>query len=267
MAVTICHASIDERGKANSGKSGDQTGKEVCTRSWYSKPWDVVLRYKDSKIAKKAAEIAKKLADSNLIGYDQYQRNTLYQALKKNNWDVDKYIKSGVKTETDCSAFMYAVYCCLIPAMRSDSNAPVTSTMKNFYIKHGFKAYSEQEYLSSDANLKVGDVLVKASAHTAMAITDGSNNAPAKKPASTTPTAKVESAQKKDAKYAGTYEVTASSLNMRAGAGTDKAVITSIPKGKTVNCYGYYTPVAGNPWLFVEYNGYTGYCSIKYLSK
>ena len=110
MSVTICHASIDERGKANSGAAGDQTGREVCTRAWYSKPWDTMLRYKDASIAKKAAEIAKKLAKSNLVGYDQYQRNTLYQALKKNNWDVDKYIKSGVKTETDCSAFMYACY-------------------------------------------------------------------------------------------------------------------------------------------------------------
>lgn len=266
MAVTICHASIDERGRANSGKAGDQTKKEVCTRTWYSKPWDVVLRYKDAKIAKKAAEIAKKLADSNLVGYDQYQRNTLYQALEKNNWDVDKYIKSGVKTETDCSAFMYAVYCCLIPAMRSDSNAPVTSTMKNFYIKHGFKAYSEQEYLSSDANLKVGDVLVKASAHTVMAITDGSNVAPVKKPTSN-PTAKVEPAKKKDSKYVGTYKVTASSLNLRAGAGTNKTVIVSIPKGKTVNCYGYYTSVDGTPWLLVEYGKYTGFCSSKYLDK
>lgn len=29
MAVIIGHASIDERGKANSGQAGDQTGGEV----------------------------------------------------------------------------------------------------------------------------------------------------------------------------------------------------------------------------------------------
>ena len=29
MSVTIGHASIDERGKANSGAAGDQTKKEV----------------------------------------------------------------------------------------------------------------------------------------------------------------------------------------------------------------------------------------------
>ena len=44
MAVTICHASIDEHGSAKNGAAGDQTKKEVCTRSWYSKPWGIMLR-------------------------------------------------------------------------------------------------------------------------------------------------------------------------------------------------------------------------------
>lgn len=43
----IVHASINERGVATGGKTGDQTGKEICTRSYYvySKGWDRVLRY------------------------------------------------------------------------------------------------------------------------------------------------------------------------------------------------------------------------------
>lgn len=178
MSVTICHASISENGNAGwDGKSkvGDQTGKEVCTRLWYDKSWDIVLRYKDTALAKKAAEIAKKLANSNLVGYDQSQRNTLYQALKKNNWNVDAYIKSGVKTETDCSAFMYAVWCCLIPSMRSDSNAPTTSTMRGTFSKYGFTVYKETKYTRSEQNLLTGDVLVKESTHTVMAITNGVN--------------------------------------------------------------------------------------------
>lgn len=266
MSVTICHASIDERGKAKSGAAGDQTGREVCTRAWYSKPWDTMLRYKDASIAKKAAEIAKKLAKSNLVGYDQYQRNTLYQALKKNNWDVDKYIKSGVKTETDCSAFMYACYCCLIPEMRSNSNAPVTSNMVRIYKKHGFTAYTDKKYTASEDNLQIGDVLVKSSAHTVMAITTAKSEE--KKPATPVkPATKIDKAKSKDAKYAGVYKVTASSLNMRAGAGTNKTVLVSIPKGKTVKCFGEFTTVEGTPWLLVEFNGQTGFCSSKYLKK
>lgn len=43
----IVHASINEAGKATGGKTGDQTGREICTRSYYvySKGWDRVLRY------------------------------------------------------------------------------------------------------------------------------------------------------------------------------------------------------------------------------
>ena len=41
----IVHASINEKGTATGGKSGDQTEREICTRSYYNHPWDSVLRY------------------------------------------------------------------------------------------------------------------------------------------------------------------------------------------------------------------------------
>lgn len=43
----IVHASINENGKAAGGRTGDQTGREICVRSYYkySKGWDKVLRY------------------------------------------------------------------------------------------------------------------------------------------------------------------------------------------------------------------------------
>lgn len=217
MSVTICHASIDEHGTAHGGAAGDQTGKEVKCSSWYSKPWDVMLRYPDASIAKKAAEIAKKLADSELVGYDQYQRNTLYQALKKHNWNVDAYIKSGEKTETDCSAFMYACYCCLIPAMRADGNAPTTSTMSDLFTKHGFTAFTDSKYKSQDAYLQVGDVLVKKSAHTVMAITAGSK---AGATTTTGTTTKVVTSSTAPTYTVGKLYTTQVDLNVRTGAGT-----------------------------------------------
>lgn len=43
----IVHASINEAGRAIGGKTGDQTGREICVRSYYrySGGWDRVLRY------------------------------------------------------------------------------------------------------------------------------------------------------------------------------------------------------------------------------
>ena len=35
----IVHASINEKGTTTGGKSGDQTGREICIRSYYNKPW------------------------------------------------------------------------------------------------------------------------------------------------------------------------------------------------------------------------------------
>ena len=65
--------------------------------------------------------------------------------------------------------------------------------------------------------------------------------------------------------------MTASALNVRTGAGTNKAILATIPKGTAVKCYGYFTLNSGTKWLYVQltYNGvqYTGFCSQKYLAK
>lgn len=44
----IVHASINERGTIKGGAVGDQTGGEICTRSYYNYPWGVILRYKEN---------------------------------------------------------------------------------------------------------------------------------------------------------------------------------------------------------------------------
>lgn len=80
---------------------------------------------------------------------------------------------------------------------------------------------------------------------------------------------KVEYAEKFNKSYAGTYKVTAKDgLNMRAGAGTKHKIITSLAKGKKVQCYGYYTKQSdGTIWLLVQVGKYTGFVSKKYLTK
>lgn len=43
----IVQASINEFGETTGGQSGDQTGREIYTRSYYNYPWDKILRYAD----------------------------------------------------------------------------------------------------------------------------------------------------------------------------------------------------------------------------
>lgn len=164
----IVHSSIDENHHARGGKAGDQTGREVCTRSWYSKPWGMVLRCKDAAVAKKARDIAIKLANSNLVGYDQNERNSLYKQLERNGWDVDKYIRSGVKTECDCSSFVYACYCCVLAELRGLANAPTTVTSRSFYTAHGFDVMLSSTYTASASKLREGDLLNKSGSHIVM---------------------------------------------------------------------------------------------------
>lgn len=168
--MKIVHSSISENGTIY-GQAGDQTGKEVCIRDWWDKGWNKMIRCKSSLDGTKAVQIAKKLAESNLVGYDQGQRNSLYKALKKNGFDVDKYIASGEKTECDCSSFVYAVYCCLYRSLRSDSNAPTTSSWVNFAKNHSdiFTVFTQSKFLRTDANLRAGDLVDKTGSHIIMA--------------------------------------------------------------------------------------------------
>jgi len=64
--------------------------------------------------------------------------------------------------------------------------------------------------------------------------------------------------------YAGDYTVTTSSasLNMRSGHGSSYGIVTTIPKGAKV-----YVSKGDGTWAHVEYNGYSGYCSMEYLTK
>ena len=41
----LVQASINEKGTANGGQTGDQTGREIGIVNWYSFPWNCALRY------------------------------------------------------------------------------------------------------------------------------------------------------------------------------------------------------------------------------
>ena len=55
----LVQASINEHGTTTGGQTGDQTGREICTRGYYNYPWDCVLRYtEEEQETERAAEYA-----------------------------------------------------------------------------------------------------------------------------------------------------------------------------------------------------------------
>ena len=82
---------------------------------------------------------------------------------------------------------------------------------------------------------------------------------------------KIAPAKNFEKNLAGDY-LTTSNLNMRIGAGTGNQIITVLPKGCSVSCYGYYNYYMDTKWLCVSYvdktnKKYTGCVSSKYLKQ
>lgn len=100
---------------------------------------------------------------------------------------------------------------------------------------------------------------------------DNESVATTKKPAITPQktSSKIDAAQKKDTTLAGVYKVTASTLHIRTGAGTNKTSLGTLKNGTTVNNYGFYSVAPNNvKWLYVKTDdGVVGFCSSRYLKK
>lgn len=170
MAVKVGSARIDENGNAYGGKAGNQNGKEVSTQSWYlhSKGWRV-FRCTNATKAKRIAQAMKAACANKYIGYDQYQRLTLYNAAKAQGFDISK-----VKTncETDCSALVRV--CCAYAGI--DLPNFNTASQANALLASGaFQELTHAKYTKQSSYLKAGDILVtRTKGHTVVVLTSGS---------------------------------------------------------------------------------------------
>lgn len=170
MSILIGHASISETGGIN-GAKGDSTGKEVCTREWYSKPWDFIAIHPDASVREKIAATCEAGCANNNIGYGQGDRNTLYTQAKAVAYDLNKIT---TKCNCDCSSFMNV--CCVAAGVGSyGSNGWVTSNMKTNLQKAGFVIITESAYLTSSSYCVRGAIYVKSSSHTVCGLSNGSN--------------------------------------------------------------------------------------------
>jgi hypothetical protein len=173
MTVRIGHASIDERGNASGGVAGDQTGKELCIRSWYSKGWLVLLRAKDPAVRKRIAESCIAACNNENLGYDQGGRNTGLQAAKNVDWDFSKIT---AKAEFDCSSLVSACVQAAGVSVWDGGNAPTTRTLESVLTTTGsFEALRAAKYLSGTDYLLEGDILLKPGFHVVIVLDNGAN--------------------------------------------------------------------------------------------
>ena len=172
MAVKIGSARIDENGKAHGGKAGDQTGREVSTQNWYlsSKGWRV-FRAKNPSVAEKIAQCMERACKNSKIGYDQYQRHTLYKAAEPLAFDVSKVTKA---CETDCSALVRV--CIAYAGITGLPEGFRTGNMPSNLNKTGaFTELTGGKYQEQSTYLGRGDILVtKTSGHTVVVLSNGS---------------------------------------------------------------------------------------------
>ena len=169
--VRVGSARIDERGKAYGGRAGDQTGRELSTQKWYlhKKGWRVFRAVKREQALKIAADMEAACKNSH-IGYDQWQRNTLYKAAEPMGFDCGK-----VRTdcETDCSALV-RVCCAYAGIMGLPSDFRTGNMPKNLLATGMFVELRGAKYTDQSAYLGKGDILVtKTHGHTVVVLDDG----------------------------------------------------------------------------------------------
>ena len=169
MSVKIGHASSDERGKYSGGQAGDQTRSEVTIRDWYNRPWNKVVRPKNPQVAAAMVRAMLEACNNDNIGYDQYQRTTLYTQAKKTGWRLDQI---SVPCETDCSALI--AVCVNAAGIPVSKDIYTGNMVKALEATGQFDVLTAGKYLTSDTHLMAGDVLVYEGHHTAMALQYGS---------------------------------------------------------------------------------------------
>lgn len=226
---------------------------------------------------------------------------------KANEWGADIYLDmhhnaagkvfsgGGVvafskKKDATGKEYRDAIYAAVISAGKLKGNRATPLVEKNYETMVCSKASAvliEYGFMDSkvDAPIILTDAYAKKVAYATMeaiAKVKGLNKktekpAEPKEPEKTVEKPKTETQKATDGAksfletLAGTYKVTASSLNVRNGAGTTKKKMVAIPKGTKVKCYGYYTSVSGTKWLYIQFTynkvKYTGFASAKYLQK
>ena len=166
MAVKIGHACISENGTIH-GNTGDQTGGEICTRTWYSFPWDVYLECNDEELAEKAATYMEQICANNNFGYSQYNRWDGHNSIVSNGGKVQ-----GARGDYDCSSLVISCYA--LAGLPIVTGSGYTGTIERTMVNSGkFTAYKDAQHIYSDKYAKRGGIYLNTKNHVCMALSNG----------------------------------------------------------------------------------------------
>lgn len=239
--VIIGSARIDENKNAKGGKAGDQTGIEVSTQKWYkhSKGWNV-FRPIDRLQAEYIANDCEYACINPNIGYDQSQRDTLYNISKKVGFNCSKV---DVKCETDCSGLV-RVCCAYAGIYLPDFN---TSNEKTVLMdSYKFIQMTGTKYEGSSKYLMRGDILVtKTKGHTVIVLSNGEK-------------ANVVT----DEIFHPYVLVTGETVNIRKEHNKESRILFVVKKG----CRLEYTGQTYKTWYSVRYREQDGWITSKYTT-
>lgn len=185
----IANCGMSETGGVE-GRPGDQTGQEYCVRTWYSRPWTCVLYYPETRVSNEIARQSENAANNRHIGYGQLaagnaNRIGMFNNLADSNWQTNQIT---IDCNADCSSstaacIIAAGHACNVQALMRVQPWLTTYNMRRALMAAGFKLLTDKKYLTSDAYLGRGWILLNDSCHVAVNLTNGryyGGQAPAK---------------------------------------------------------------------------------------
>lgn len=245
--IVIGSARINEKGTTTGGLPGDQTGKEVSTQNLYNHPkkW-VVIRAVNPGMAELIAVAMQRACDNIQIGYDQHNRNNLFDVSQIVDFDPGHV---AIPVQCDCSSL---VRVCIAYAGLIVPNF-TTATEKNVLLKSGaFYLPAITDPWKEQYLLERGDILVTfTKGHTAVVLSDNTMDS-----GEDDYSMRKQVAHCFNPRLAGVYRITADvGAKYIPGINDPANIYMVVIKGASVRCYGFYEDCKSGSELFCALPG------------
>lgn len=155
-------ASIDENKKTHGGKAGNQ-GAELKTGPYYDFGQKYIIRAKDSNLAHDIADNVYIIVINKLVGYDQWQRETLYVVAEKAGWDASAIDEL---CECDCSELPVVAINCAVKKALIKADTYSGNIIERCVDTGLFKKMT----IKKNTVIKQGDIIVNPGHHVIIAI-------------------------------------------------------------------------------------------------